>query len=198
MARRSPHNVLYQNKIIGMIEPCLYRGSKDSDYIGRVSHADQRTFVGPYKKVRDWLLEIHKESQETPYVEHTPQSGPECFLSLPEVASFFKINPLQEMTKKTTVYARESILVDAQSLLQSLLNKAYGNPRDIEEDDPEGAKRMWKHQRRNLAKLLKCKPKRVKQMFSHTSDLTLKDLAEVVFVLGYELTLDVKSGDDKE
>lgn len=96
------------------------------------------------------------------------------------------------MTTNSPVAAREDALVDAQVLLQTALNNKFGNPRDYEESDPEKTKQLFKLQRRLLKAQLGWSKQKVKQLFADDAKLTVKDLAEALHVLGYNLEFKMK------
>lgn len=92
---------------------------------------------------------------------------------------------------KTAIGARESALVDAQCLIQKALNETYGNPRDHEETDPDKTKHLFEQQYSKLAEHMGRSKFFVDRMLSDHSKLTIKDFAEALHVLGYELKLDI-------
>lgn len=91
----------------------------------------------------------------------------------------------------TRIAAQEGALVDAQCLIQKALNEKYGNPRDCEEEDPSKTKELFNTQYENLADLLEKSAFFVHRLLSDQSRMSVKDLAGVLNVLGYELKLDI-------
>lgn len=93
--------------------------------------------------------------------------------------------------KYNILLAREQALVDAQCLLQKALNKTYGNPRDFEETDPKKTDRLFKEQRKQLAACMKVARRTVDAVFSDEAEMSVKDLAGYLHVLGYDLRLEL-------
>lgn len=96
------------------------------------------------------------------------------------------------------IMARERALVDAQILIQEMLNRKMGNPRDFEESDPKKTSRLFKKQRKTLAGLMDCSEKKVNELFSDNSEMGIKDLSEVLSALGYELVFSAKRTKENE
>jgi hypothetical protein len=90
------------------------------------------------------------------------------------------------------LYARETALVDAQVLVQKVLNQAHGNPRECEETDPKQTRRLFKVQRKHFAVKMGWSKKKVKRFFADDADIRIKDLGEILRVYGYDLELKEK------
>jgi hypothetical protein len=92
---------------------------------------------------------------------------------------------------KSRIMAREAALVDAQCLLQQALNETYGNPRDFEETDPAKTNRLFEKQRLELSQILSRRVSFITCLFADNSNGSIKNFAEALDGLGYDLKLDI-------
>jgi hypothetical protein len=71
------------------------------------------------------------------------------------------------------------------------LNETFGNPRDYEVSNPKRAERLFSAQRTELAVKLNRPLSFVTRLFSDNSVMGIKDFAEALNALGYDLTIDI-------